>query len=173
MFKNIKSGDMLHVIEVDSASGIPTYYATSVINVVPEYLPTNSTVLSSKVIDIVCKLGLESKTLSMIDPQSANIVVGNYKIGTDKDWAMCEIRTIHDVNKNIIASVERCEAIINACTDILEVNGLSPESDSQRLSSLEGSMNEMRGDMTEIKTMLSSLFNELKPEKNETTQGDK
>ncbi len=172
MFKDLKVGDLLYIIEVDSASGIPSYSTTSVISLTPEYTPSSGSILAAKVIDVVCQLGLENKTLSMIDPQSSSVSVANYKIGLEKDWAMGEIRKIHDSNKSVVASIEKCESIIAACAAILEKNGLSPKSDSQRLSSLEGSVASMRKDMLDIKSMISTLFNELNPEKDDTQKQD-
>ncbi len=165
MFKNLKAGDLLQVLEINPISGIPTYYTTPVISSSLDNSATPS-YIQEKEMSIVCRLGGDEKDLSKIDPQSTSVKVGIYKIGLDKDWAMAEIRAIHDANKANIAAVDKYQAIIASCAEVLEINGLSPQSDSQRLTSLEGSV-------AEIKLMLSSLVNELTPsnyEKNDSEQ---
>ncbi len=166
MFKDLQKGDIVYILDINPASGVPTYESTSIVSVVPEYAP-NGNVTAAKVMDIVCKLGVEDKTLAQINPQSTYVSVGSYKISTDKSWLMDEIRAIHDNNKRNIESVGRYEAIVEACAEILQNNGLSPESDSQRLSSLENSVNRVERDMSDIKNMLSTLVGELKPTYNE------
>lgn len=155
------------MVEIDPSMGVPSYYATSVISVTPEYVASSGVSLGARVIDVVCKLGVESKTLTAIDPKSSSISAGGYKIATNKTLAMEEVKALHSANNIHIELIDRYKMIAAACVEILDENGFNAESDNKRLSSLEASVGKMQGDMSEIRRMFTELFGDKKTEKNE------
>lgn len=163
MFKDIKVGDSLHLIDMDPQTGLPSYTEVSVEEVVPEYVPATASFGQNKVVDIVFNHRGDNKKLPGVDGTASSAVAGRYKIGCDKGWAMAEVRNTHDVCKNHVASMEKYKDIERACSDILASNGLSSLKDSERLDAVEKSVGRVESEVSEMKAMLSEFISNQKP----------
>lgn len=171
MFKDIKVGDTLYLLDIDPTTGVPSYKEVTADKVVPEYATQNAAFQQVIVMDMVIKYpGSEGIELSKIDSSMTSLAVGRYKLGCTKLWAMNEIRNMHDTYKNHIASVDDYKSIEAACASILEANGLNCASDSERLKLLETSMSSVTSEVSEMKSMLSEFITNFKPSNNGKAQ---
>lgn len=160
IFKDIKIGYPVYFLQKD---GVPKAYQGKAIAISQPRFPQLQTNLSlqqqatTMVVDVTIEGGGETRTYTI--PETSTVVnAGSLVLSTDRDGILREVEAMRSSSEDALKQVEKHEATIEACNNILEEwNPIFAEKKHQdeRITSLES---EVKG----LGVLLKDFINEFK-----------
>lgn len=171
MFSNLRQGALVYVLHKDE----PRLEVGEVISVgqpIPEFGTTYSAgfpIAGQKmVVELKIKVGNDDITLQRIpaDMQVADFGTGMV-VSENREAILLELNNLRKTSQSIVDSVDRHNSIISKCDELMQELNPQAKQDAERekeIKSMRDEMNGLRGDMTDIKALLSKIVNKNKKE---------
>lgn len=161
LFRDIKQNYPVHILDTQEFSYVMGK-ATGVS--FPRMEVNQKTGKTEMVIDVTVEAG--GKTATYTIPENLSVTyAGNLVLSTDKSGLTADAESVKNKAEQILASAPHAKKIIEKAPSIFaEINPVYRERQEteQRFSKIEGSVEEMRSSVSEVKDMLSQFIKEFK-----------
>lgn len=166
MFGNLRAGSLIYILSKNDTPALSIGQVSSVSAPRPKnpasFMP--SPMPMEQVIDISVKTGDDTKnftgvstTLSVVDTGTAG-----YIISDDRAAITAEIEALGTLSHNVLASVPYHQRVEAACKDMLLQLNPSLQKEAERdneMNNLRGQITEMRATMNEMASLLKGVLN--------------
>lgn len=180
MFTNVKNGDVVYCIELDLNNGSPKFHKASVVSVNIEdkkvtpkdFSDFTKPAVTEKMMNIIIEVAGADKEFSGLNPECDYFIGGRFRVSTDKEKLVKDIKSIKDEKQQHISKMEEYKEVVEKCDTAFEEIGfvdmtpVAPEEMKEvkkQLGSLDARVNGLDGKMDQILKALGVSGNEEKP----------
>lgn len=151
MFKDKKSGDIIHILEIDSSGGKPTYHTATVSEVSEPKYTTSAFGVPDYASGFKMEIKAELKDGTIlpfagINPDNNFAIGGKYRISTEKERIHEEVKRIYEEKSEHVSKVDQYKEVMSECESIMQELGVItiPRETDARLEKLESNVNDIK-----------------------------
>lgn len=155
MFKDIKDGESIYILDIEPKSGMPTYHE-GVLQSKSAITSKVGTLLSTEYefnLIISVTEGVV-KEFCEVNPDGDYAVSGRYRLSTDKSKLVSEIQRIYDEKSIHVTNHELYKSIITKCEQLMGEIGIENSNYDWRMRQLESKYDTIT---SSLKTIMEHL----------------
>ena len=173
LFKDIKEGDEVYMLEINPSTNVPTYMVGKITGItnpsahpIPISNPLNFGSFSTSIDVIISVEDQEDKQFTSISTNNDYITAGKYRVATTKEKLNSEVKRIYEEANKHINNMDNYRSITEASSNILQQIGyVSPSSIAEtKMSQVENKIDSLSNDMAKLVGVVNKLVNKDKIE---------